>query len=286
MDKKVALITGCSTGIGQEFARQLNSLGWIVYATARRPETLKPLASEGNNTLGLDITNREQIKSVVQEIITSEKQIDLLINNAGYGSMGPSVEITYDELAKQFDTNLFGAIELIKEVVPVMKKIQSGMIVNIGSISGIAPTPFSGPYCASKAAVHAYSDVLRMELAPFGIKVITVQPGGIRTQFGANADKTVNEVLKDDSWYSPISEYVHQRANTSQENATPVETFVKNVLSKLLKKNPPSCIRTGSKSFILPTIKRVLPEKLLDKILMKKYGLTYLSDRGFNKKPN
>ncbi|MBN2773376.1 MAG: SDR family NAD(P)-dependent oxidoreductase [Prolixibacteraceae bacterium] len=277
MENKVALITGCSSGIGREFSRQLFNSGWKVFATARKTETLQPLADLGCETIRLDVTSREQIREVIKKILHKEKKIDLLINNAGYGLMGPAIEIPYEELVRQFDTNLFGAVELIKEVIPDMIDNKSGIIVNIGSISGITATPFSAPYCASKAAVHAFSDSLRMELKPFGIKVITVQPGAIKSNFGENADVTVSNVLSPDSFYSSIQEYVHKRAKTSQESTTPVDVFVKNVLKKTLQKNPPSVIRTGKKSFLLPTLKKILSTKMLDKILMKTYGLNKLS---------
>jgi len=270
---KVALITGCSSGIGQALATRLREKGWQVYATARRAETLNPLINIGCQGLTLDVTDMAQINPVVEKILNNENRIDLLINNAGYGLMGPLVEIPGKDLENQFSTNLFGPLELIKKVAPVMKAQKSGTIVNIGSVSGITATPFSGPYCASKAAFHALSDSLRMELAPFGIKVIIVQPGAIESNFGKNADKTVTEVLKPDSWYASINEFIHKRAYTSQDSSTPVDKFTDYLLKIILKKNPPPVIRSGKKSFLLPFLKRSLPTGILDKILMKKYGL-------------
>jgi short-subunit dehydrogenase len=273
MEKKVVLITGCSSGIGQALSFELKNKGWNVYSTARKAETLKPLTDIGCIGLELDTTNQNQIIAVVDKIIKEENQIDLLINNAGYGLMGPSVEISKEETERQFATNLFGPLELIKQVAPVMKVQKSGKIVNIGSISGIAATPFSGPYCASKAAIHTYSDVLRMELAPFEIKVITVQPGAIASNFGKNADQTVTQVLKPGSWYAPIEEYVHKRAYTSQEVTTPVDVFAKKLVSLIQRKNPPAVIKFGKKSFLLPFLKRILPVRILDNIFSKRYGL-------------
>jgi short-subunit dehydrogenase len=157
-----------------------------------------------------------------------------------------------------------------------MKSRGGGTIVNIGSISGIAPTPFSAAYCASKAAIHAWSDVLRMELKPFGIKVVTIQPGGIVTDFGKNCEKTVRNNLKPGSWYAGIEKFIYSRANTSQEIATPVGVFVKKLIPKIIQQNPPTLIRLGARSFTLPLLKRWLPARLLDKIMMKKYGLDCL----------
>jgi NAD(P)-dependent dehydrogenase (short-subunit alcohol dehydrogenase family) len=274
--QKVAFITGCSTGIGHELALQLIENGWQVVATARRPETLEKLKKARCLVFPLDVTNPEQIKDTVEKAYHACGRIDLLINNAGYGLIAPTIDIPPEELHRQFQTNVSGIILLIQSVAPLMKSKGSGTIVNMGSISGIAPTPFSGAYCASKAAIHAWSDVLRMELKPFGIHVISVQPGGILTNFGKNCEKTVRSSLKPGSWYSGIEKFIYVRANTSQEKATPVEIFVKRLIPKILQKDPPAIIRMGKRSFTLPLMKRFLPGKVLDTMMMKKYGLLFL----------
>jgi NAD(P)-dependent dehydrogenase (short-subunit alcohol dehydrogenase family) len=274
--QKVAFITGCSTGIGREMVLQLINKGWKVVATARREETIEVLGKAGCLTLRLDVTDQEQIKNAVTEVMQKWGRIDLLINNAGYGLIAPTIDIQTEALVHQLQTNVTGVIFLIQEIAPVMKAQGGGTIVNTGSISGIAPTPFSGAYCASKAAIHAWSDVLRMELAPFNVKVITLQPGGIVSDFGKNCIETVKSNLKPGSWYGKIEQYIYARANTSQEKATPVDAFVGDVLRKILRKDPPVIIRSGKRSFTLPLMKKILPEKLLDKMMMKKYGLDKL----------
>jgi NAD(P)-dependent dehydrogenase (short-subunit alcohol dehydrogenase family) len=274
--QEVAFITGCSTGIGQELALQFIQKGWRVVATARRPETLEKLGKAGCLVFPLDVTDPEQIKDAVDKAIQACGRIDLLINNAGYGLISPTMDISEEVLLHQFQTNVAGAIHLIQKVAPHMKSRGGGTIVNIGSVSGIAPTPFSGAYCATKAAIHAWSDVLRMELKPFGIKVITVQPGGIVTDFGKNCEKTVRATVKANSWYSEIEKFIYARANTSQENATPVELFVKKLIPRIVQKDPPAIIRLGKRSFSLPLMKWILPGKWLDQVMMKKYGLDKL----------
>ncbi len=271
--KKTAFLTGCSTGIGRELALRLREMGWQVVATARRPETLESLEKAGCLTFPLDVTQTQQIKDAVEKAVRVCGNIDLLINNAGYGLIAATLDIPDEELQRQLHTNLTGVIRLIQEVAPHMKAHKKGTIVNIGSISGIAPTPFSGAYCATKAALHAWSDVLRMELKPFGIRVVTVQPGGIVTDFGKNCENTVQATLREESWYFPVKEFIHARANTSQEIATPVELFVKRLIPKIVRRNPPVLIRLGKRSFTLPLLKRWLPTRLLDRIMMKKYGL-------------
>jgi NAD(P)-dependent dehydrogenase (short-subunit alcohol dehydrogenase family) len=158
-----------------------------------------------------------------------------------------------------------------------MKMNSDGLIVNIGSISGLATTPFSGAYCASKSALHSLSDALRMEVKPFGIKVVTVQPGGIKTNFGAAAKQTVERIFKADSIYAKLEKEITARAEISQLNATSLESFTDIIVKKILLKNPPPIIRTGSRSFILPIMKLILPTKIYDNIMIKKFGLSKLS---------
>lgn len=271
--QKVAFITGCSTGIGRELAQQLNNKGWKVIATARRADSLESLDQAGCITMLLDVTDPDQIVDVVRKSVDKCGKIDILVNNAGYGLICPVMDIPLADLQEQFKTNMVGAIYLIQKVAPFMKNQGGGTIVNIGSISGIAPTPFSGAYCASKAAIHAWSDVLRMELKPFGIRVVNVQPGGIVTDFGKNCEKTVRATLKQGSWYAGLEKYIYSRAGTSQEKATPVALFVKKLIPEITKDNPPAIIRIGQRSRTLPMMKRWLPVGLLDKMMMKKYGL-------------
>lgn len=273
MESRIVLITGCSSGIGQALAIEFKNQGWHVIATARNVERLKKLSEIGCKILELDVTKSDQIISVVDQISKEEGKIDMLINNAGYALIDPAIEINPEELNIQFATNFSGLIYLTQQVAKIMKQQKSGTIINIGSISGIVTMPFSGAYCATKAAVHAYSDALRMELSPFGIKVITVQPGAIESNFGNNADKTIGKVLNPESWYNEIEEFIHKRAQTSQQDTTKADIFAKKLIREIINPNPPAIVRLGKKSFLLPFLKSVLPLKLMDKILMKRFGL-------------
>lgn len=274
--KKTVLITGCSSGIGHELATALNRMSWNVVATARNVDALSQLAKQGCAVYPLDVTDFKQMENTVNAVTAKFGAIDLLINNAGYGLINPLMDISDRELHRQFEVNFFGVAHLTQLVVPVMKANGSGKIVNIGSISGIAPTPFAGAYCATKAALHAWSDSLRMELLPFGIRVILVQAGAIASKFGDNAQKSAMQLFHEESWYKPVEENILQRANTSQEKSTPVEVFVGKILRKILKDNPTPIIRTGKKSFYLPFIKHFLPTQMLDKIMIRKFGLKKL----------
>lgn len=273
MDKKRVLITGCSTGIGRALAEEFHKLGMYVVATARNVDSIADLRDKGIKTLSLDVNQMDQIHQVVSTILTEEKRIDILVNNAGYALMGPTVELPGDEVAAQFLTNVFAPLALIQQVAPIMKQQNSGMIVNVGSVSGISTTPFSGAYCASKAALHAFSDALRMELGMFGIKVVTVQPGKIESHFGVSAKKHIARVLRQDSWYQSMEGAINARAEASQDNATPVDIFAGKLVKNLMAERPPEIIRIGNISTLMPLMKKWLPTWLLDRILKKKFGL-------------
>ena len=271
--KQVVLITGCSSGIGEALSREFHKHNCYVFATARRIESLEQLRKEGLETEQLDINNREEINRVVAAVLKKAGRIDLLINNAGYALIGPTIELTDSQLRAQLETNVFSPLALIRAVAPGMKNNGKGKIVNIGSISGVVSTPFSGAYCASKAALHSLSDALRMELTPFGIKVITVQPGAIKSHFGKTASKVANDLIKPDSWYKSVQTKIIGRAKLSQINATSANVFAANLVNIVLKENPPAIIRLGKKSWFLPAIKQLLPTAILDKILIKKFGI-------------
>jgi NAD(P)-dependent dehydrogenase (short-subunit alcohol dehydrogenase family) len=281
MPQKTVLITGCSSGIGLALALEFKRRGWLVIATARRPEPMQELIRQGLIAEKMDVTSHDDIRRVARTIYKSHGALDMLINNAGYGVIAPIVEVESGTLIKQFETNVFAPLEIVRQFVPPMKEKGQGTIVNIGSVSGVLTTPFSGAYCASKAALHALSDALRMELAPFGINVITVQPGGVRSQFGQKAGELAKQVLKEDSWYRPIRSFIEQRAAASQEKAMPAEVFARKLLDKILTDNPPPVVRLGSKSKLMPFLRWALPIKTVDKILSKKFGLLQL--RGQNK---
>lgn len=267
------LITGCSSGVGFELASLYHQRGYKVWATARDTDRLALLESRGVRCLELDVLDDQQIAHVVDTIIAEDQKLDLLINNAGYGSMGPLVEIPGDELERQFSTNVFAPMALIRVVTPFMKQQGQGMIVNIGSVSGVFVTPFSGSYSASKAAFNTLSDTLRLELKPFGIQVVTVQPGAIRSRFADNASQALARVWRSDSIYKPIELAVRKRAKASQGNPTDVEDFCRSLVNRLESKRPPSVIRLANGSKTLPLLKACLPVRLLEWILARAFSL-------------
>jgi NAD(P)-dependent dehydrogenase (short-subunit alcohol dehydrogenase family) len=273
-DQKTVLITGCSSGIGAALALEFHRRGHRVVATARHVESLQALQAQGLRTLALDVNDDASVAVALAAVQSETDHIDILINNAGYGQFGAVMDAQTDDLRRQFETNVFAPVALSRAALPLLRKSKSGCIVNMGSISGIVTTPFAGVYCASKAALHALSDAMRMELAPLGIRVVTVQPGGIASKFGATAEAKVK--LPPGSLYAPIARFVLGRAKASQRGATPVEVFARDVVDHLLQTNPAAVCRTGAHSTRLPLLKRWLPTRVLDRKLQKLFGLDRL----------
>lgn len=274
MDKQVALITGCSSGIGRALAQAFRQQGFRVVATARRAADVAALRKDGWEALALDVTRPESIEAAMAQISQDCGRIDVLVNNAGYGQFGALLDLAPEDLRRQFETNVFAPLALVRAALPCLRAAKAARIVNIGSVSGILTTPFAGAYCASKAALHALSDALRMELAPFGIHVVTVQPGAIASRMGENGAAQV--VLPPDSLYQKIAAEVHARAVLSQQGASPADEFARQLVAAVMKPRPARVLRLGSNSYRLPFLRRVLPLALIDRIMAKRFGLIHL----------
>lgn len=282
MDTPVVLISGCSTGIGRALAKEFASRNWHVFATARRIASIEDLKAPNLEITSLDVTDEKSIAACVDAVISKAGRIDMLVNNAGLLLIGPLVELEISELRRQYETNVLGLAALTRAVVPHMIKQRKGKIVNMSSISGVLNTPFAGAYCSTKAAVTSFSDVLRMELAPFGIQVITVQPGGIQSSLSDNADRDLERFKQ--TPYAPIQDFIVKRAHMSQEGATPAEDFANKLVDKIVRENAPNFIRLGKSSTLLPLVAK-LPPAFTDALLSKKLGLNRLKDILFYKKP-
>ena len=191
--KKIILLTGASSGIGYQTAESLAKEGNVVYGAARRIEKMETLKQFGVKPIYLDVTDEESIKSSIDTIIGNEGRIDVLINNAGYGSFGAVEDVEINEARRQFEVNLFGLARLVQLVIPHMRKQKAGRIINVSSVGGRLTTYFGAWYHATKYALEAFSDALRMEVADFGIDVSLIEPGGIKTDWGIiAADKLAN----------------------------------------------------------------------------------------------
>jgi NAD(P)-dependent dehydrogenase (short-subunit alcohol dehydrogenase family) len=186
------LITGCSSGIGHETARHLQTGGWTVYATARRPEALADLAEAGCRTLVLDVTDETSMRAAVDEVEAAEGQVGALVNNAGYSQSGAVETLPMDRIRAQFETNVFGLVRMCQLVLPEMRRAGKGRIVNVSSMGGKLVFPGGGAYHATKFAVEAFSDALRWEVRDFGIDVSVIEPGLITTRFGETAAGSIS----------------------------------------------------------------------------------------------
>ncbi len=272
--QSIVLITGCSSGIGAALAEEFHARGHRVYATARRLESLETLAARGIRTLALDVTIPESIAAAVGVLTQEAGRLDMLVNNAGYGLFGAVTDISSDELRRQFDTNVIAPVQVSRAFLPLMLAQRHGRIVNVGSVSGILTTPFAGAYCASKAALHALSDAMRMELAPFGIEVITVQPGSVMSNIGETA--AGNVALPSSSIFMPLAGVIRERAQASQKGALPARDFARLVVTDVLAKPAPVVVRYGPYSFLFPFLRRWLPTRVVDNKLLKRFGLDRL----------
>jgi len=274
-DRRVVLITGCSSGIGRALALGFSGAGHRVIATARQPASISDL--EGPDVLveQLDVTVGASIRRAVGVALDRTGRIDILVNNAGYGLMGPTAELDPNDLRLQLETNVVGPVALIRAVVPGMAERGWGRIVNVGSVVGVTALPFSGAYCASKAALHSLSDTLRMEVAPFGVHVIVVQPGSIESRFGEHASHGLERYHSDDSLYRPIAAAIDARATASQRDPSQAAELARRIVEASLSVHPPAVVRWGRNSRFITSL-RHLPVRMRDRILSRRFGIDRL----------
>jgi NAD(P)-dependent dehydrogenase (short-subunit alcohol dehydrogenase family) len=199
------LITGCSTGIGRATAERLARAGMTVYASARRPESIEDLKAAGCRTLALDVTDEDSMRAAVEEVERAEGAVGALVNNAGYSQSGAVETVPLDDVRRQFETNVFGLLRMSQLVLPGMRREGRGRIVNVSSMGGKLTFPGGGIYHATKHAVEAISDAMRFELRGFGVDVVVIEPGLIRTRFG---DAAVASVPAEDGPYAEFNKAV------------------------------------------------------------------------------
>ena len=206
---QIVLITGCSTGIGRDLAQRLSRAGYTVVATARKVETLENV--QAALKLPLDVTQPESINQVIADTLQHFGRIDVLVNNAGYAVRGAVEETPVEQVRQMFEVNVFGVMRLIQAVAPQMRQQKAGRIINISSVVGKLVTPANGTYSASKFALEALSDALRLELAPFGIQVVLIEPGSIKTQFHTTVEANAREIFSNPaSPYQPLYQQYQQ----------------------------------------------------------------------------
>jgi NAD(P)-dependent dehydrogenase (short-subunit alcohol dehydrogenase family) len=265
-EKRVILVTGCSSGIGRAAALALAERGHRVFASARNRNDLAELERRDNlATVALDVTDPATIAAAVDAVLSRAGRIDVLVINAGYGQYGAVEEVTTDEWRAQFEVNLFGSIAVTQAVLPAMRKQRRGTIVNVSSVAGKIAIPFAAPYCASKHALEAVSDALRVELAPFGIHVVLVEPGPIETRFGDRARSGVAPLLSRPGPYREIYALAERAMDGEfQRGKLPAGAVARVIVDAIESARPRPRYPVGQMARAFIALRRVLPDRWLD----------------------
>lgn len=271
------LITGCSSGIGLACAHGLKQLGWQVYATARQQSDVDRLKSEGLNSFQLDVASSDSISRGVQYLLEQcQGKIDALFNNAGFGVPGAVEDLSREAMRHQFETNVFGAIELSNALLPIFRTQGAGRIVFNSSVLGFAAMPYRGAYNASKFALEGFADTMRQELYGSGISVSLIEPGPIVSRFRVNAAEQFYRWIKaEQSFHRPSYQVMAERLNKVGPAApfTLPEQAVLDVLIKALTtKRPAARYRVTTPTTLFWYLKRMLPTSCLDRILLSASG--------------
>ncbi|MEJ1091388.1 oxidoreductase [Microbacterium istanbulense] len=274
MTTKTALVTGASSGIGESTARKLQSLGFTVYGAARRTDRLQKLAAEGIRPLGMDVTDEQSMKDGVAKIIAETGRIDVLVNNAGYGSYGAIEDVPIDEGRRQFEVNVFGAMALVQLVVPHMREQKSGTIVNITSMGGKIYTPLGGWYHGTKFALEALSDCLRLELAPFGVDVVVIEPGGIATEWGGIAADHLDESSKGSAYKRQADAVAKSLRSEANANRNSPPSVISDAIGKAVTAGRPKtryAVGFGAKPLIAAG--NILSDRQFDALITRATGV-------------
>ena len=266
---KSVLITGCTPGgIGHALAKEFRSKGFRVFATARKADSISDLTNNGIEILSLEVTNDDSIKALQDEIKSrTNGTLDILVNNAGRNYTVPALDLEMYEIRETFETNLFGVMRMCQAFAPLLIEAK-GTIVQIGSLAGVMPYVFGSVYNASKAALHSYSSTLRVEMAPFDVRVVVVVTGGV----ASNIARTKRSLPKD-SFYLPVAEEYEARLTHSQANAIPNEQYAKSVVSQVLHKPSRNVIWEGGKSWLVWFASTFLPRRMLEMAFYRMFKL-------------
>ena len=265
---KVVLITGGSSGIGKSVGEFLSKKGFIVYGTSRNPQKTE---NHPFKLVSLDVNDTESILNAVSEVIKSEGKLDILINNAGMGITGSIEDTPTNEMRKVFDTNLFGAIDVMKAVLPQMRAQKSGLIINVTSIAGYMGLPFRGIYSATKGALEIVTEAIRMEVKSFGIEVTNVAPGDFATNIASGRFHT--PVFEDSPYKVKYQENLDLMDAHVDSGGDPIE-MAKAILKIINTPKPKIHYKVGDfmQKFSI-ILKKALPDKIYERLLMKHYKL-------------
>lgn len=265
MNQKVVLITGASSGIGYDTAARLAQQGHKVYGAARRMDKMLTLKEFGVVPIQMDVTEEASMSAGVNAVIQAEGRLDVLINNAGYGYLGAVENVTLDEARRQLDVNIFGLARLTQLVLPTMRKQGSGRIINVASIAGKMALNFGAWYNVSKYAVEAFSDALRMEMKPFGIDVVIIEPGGVKTDWGFIAADHLAESSKGTAYEETATNEANALRYTYTGKLLSPPSVVAKAICKAVNRNHPKArYRVGMGSHSLVFLHWLLPTRWWD----------------------
>ena len=272
--RPVALVTGASSGIGRATALLLAKTGYRVFATVRSEAKEAPLRAEAGalpiEILRLDLADEAAATRTVQEVLRRAGRIDVLVNNAGYAKLGAVEDLPRDDLRHQFEVNVFGAMQLCREVIPTMRAQHSGRIVNVSSLAGKVSVPLMGAYCASKFALEGFSDALRAELKPAGIRVAIVEPGPVATNFNRLARKESHVILQSPSAWAAV--YARLRQESQERWAATSEQVARTIRRAARSNHPRSRYRVRFFESLAAGFVSVIPRGALDWLLIRYTG--------------
>lgn len=270
MKQKIILITGASSGIGYDASLALASEGHKVYAAARRLELMKPLEAKEIVPLQMDVTDEQSMQNGVKTVLDREGRIDVLVNNAGYGYFGSVENVAMEEARRQLEVNVFGLARLCQLVLPTMRQQGCGRIINTSSIAGKIVLPFGGWYNVSKFSVEAISDALRMEVKPFGIDVVLIEPGGIKTDWGIIAARHLKESSEGTPYETDGSRFAHvMHYGYSSNLLSSPHVITRAILRAVGSRHPKARYRTGRGSHMLVFLHNVLSTRCWDALMRR-----------------
>ncbi|MFD8227258.1 oxidoreductase [Streptomyces massasporeus] len=274
MTAKTALVTGASSGIGEATALKLQSLGYTVHGAARRTDRLHKLADHGVRPLAMDVTDDDSMRAGLEKIVSETGRIDVLVNNAGYGSYGAIEDVPMDEARRQFEVNVFGAMRLAQLALPHMRARRSGTIVNITSMGGKIYTPLGGWYHGTKFALEALSDCLRLEARPFGIDVVVIEPGGIATEWGSIAADQLEKSSTDGAYARQADAVASSlRSEANAKRNSPPQVIADAIGKAVTARRPRTRYATGFGARPLIALRRIVPDRAFDTVISRAVGL-------------
>jgi NADP-dependent 3-hydroxy acid dehydrogenase YdfG len=267
---KIALVTGASSGIGEATARALMAAGYKVYAGARRLDRMASLAAAGAALLKLDVTDDASMVTAIETIKTGAGRLDVLVNNAGYGSYGALEDVPLDEARRQFDVNVFGLARLCQLVLPMMRAQKSGKIVNIASIGGKIWEPLGSWYHATKFAVEGLSDCLRAEVESFGIDVVIIEPGAIRTEWAGIAHDGLLKTSGGGAYAAQAKGHARMLAAADTSSLASPPTVVANTIIRAVgARRPKTRYATGGGARTILFLRTILPDRTFDRLMRR-----------------